>query len=75
MTKYAVEVTVQLELDDEGVADADDRFNAAWDQVETILQRAWDTDQSRHHVKKWNFVMCEGVVQQLEESTEAEHPR
>jgi hypothetical protein len=29
-------------------------------QVDTILQRAWDTDRSRHSVKGWHFELLDG---------------
>ncbi len=51
---FEVEVilTVKLSGDEE----------AAYAQVDTIMQRAWDTDRGRHHVGPWHFAMLEGCV-------------
>jgi len=54
-TKYDVEVRVQIEItgDEE----------AAYAAVDTIMQRAWDTDDGRKWAQpKWHFEMLEGAV-------------
>ena len=71
MSKYEVAVIIELELDDTGVnvndeAQEDAQFEEAFKQADVIMQRAWDTDQGRHHVGKWHFSMLEGAVTQID---------
>jgi hypothetical protein len=52
---YEVEVIVTVTVDGDETE--------ARNQVDVILQRAWDTDQGRHHVKGWHFeLLDEGLV-------------
>lgn len=52
---YEVEVIVTVTVDGEE--------DAARTEVDQILQRAWDTDQGRHHVEQWHFeLLDEGLV-------------
>lgn len=72
MSKYEVAVVIELELDDTGVnvndeTQQDAQFELAFQQADVIMQRAWDTDQGRHHVRKWHFSMLEGAVTAVEE--------
>lgn len=62
MTKYVAEVQVEVELDDTDMGE-EEAFDEAFKQVDVLMQRAWDTDQGRHHVKKWHFTMLEGAVE------------
>jgi hypothetical protein len=72
MSKYEVAVLIELELDDTGVNVSDDpvdqeaQFELAFQQADVIMQRAWDTDQGRHHVKKWHFSILEGAVTEID---------
>jgi hypothetical protein len=64
-------ITVTVELGNaSGGADADAEIEAR-NQVDVILQRAWDTDRGRHHVKGWHFELLDGglvtdVTEELE---------
>jgi hypothetical protein len=54
LTTYQVEVLVEVKL-----AGGED---AAYDAVDTIMQRAWDTDDGRKWAKPWHYEMFEGCV-------------
>lgn len=56
--KYRVPVIVEVELDLEGT----DAELEAVNVVDVVMQRAWDTDQGRHHVKKWHFEIAEDAL-------------
>lgn len=70
MSRYEVTVTIELELDDDpNVSDEsaeDAQFDEAFERADVIMQRAWDTDQGRHHVKKWHFSLHEGAVTRVD---------
>jgi hypothetical protein len=61
MTKYIVEAQIEIELEGE------EEFDEAFALADVILQRAWDTDQGRHHVHKWHFSILEDAVRVVEE--------
>lgn len=62
MTKYLAEVLVEVELEDDPKDTEDQAFDKAWFEVQAIMQRAWDTDQGRHHVRKWGFAQLEESI-------------
>jgi len=78
MSKYEVTVTIELELDDldevgvnvsdvAGAAEKEEaQLDEAFERADVIMQRAWDTDQGRHHVKKWHFSLHEGAVTRID---------
>jgi hypothetical protein len=70
MSRYEVTVTIELELADDGdVSDEtkeDAQFDEAFRQADVIMQRAWDTDRGRHHVKKWDYTMREGAATRVD---------
>jgi hypothetical protein len=56
MSIYRVPAVIEIELDGE------EMFDEAVKVVDNTLQRAWDTDQGRHHVTKWHFeIDLEGI--------------
>lgn len=58
-TKYQAEVLVEIEIT------GDDQ--AAYEAVDTIMQRAWETDDGRTWAwPKWHFEMLEGCVNVIE---------
>jgi len=60
---YQVEVLVEVRLPvDPEDPDGDAGFEKAHSIVDETLQRAWDTDQGRHHVHPWHFEMFEDSV-------------
>lgn len=60
MTKYEADVTIELEID------GDDE--AAYQAVDEIMQRAWDTDRGRKWIdQKWHFSMTPGSVANVTE--------
>jgi hypothetical protein len=62
---FEVEAVITVTVDDNPDLDAAYDARAL---VDTILQRAWDTDQSRHHVKKWHFeLLDEGLVTEIDD--------
>lgn len=58
MTKYVIEARIEVEIDNDDL----DGPNEAWKIVDNTLQRAWDTDQGRHHVRKWGFAQLEESI-------------
>jgi hypothetical protein len=63
MTKYLVEALIEVDID----LDDLDAPAEAVKVVDNTLQRAWDTDQGRHHVQKWHFEIPEdGTVTVLD---------
>ena len=67
MARYQVSVLVEVEVPDEIAVDEDAAFESAWQHVDVIMQRAWDTDQGRHHIRPWHFEMTEDSVVALVE--------
>lgn len=66
--KYQVEVLIELELDEP----VDETGNTAYQAVDEIMQRAWETDTGRRWVdQKWHFSMLEDCVVDI---TEEESP-
>jgi len=62
-TKYQVEVLVEIEI-------AGDE-EAAFAAVDTIMQRAWDTDDGRKWAQpKWHFEMLEDCVNVIDPAKE-----
>jgi hypothetical protein len=63
MTKYVIEARIEVEIDNDDL----DGPNEAWKIVDNTLQRAWDTDQGRHHVAPWHFEMLDDAVVEIVE--------
>lgn len=54
-------------------ASAEDPAAEARERVDVILQRAWDTDQGRHHVRGWHFeLMPDGAVTDVTAGSDTE---
>lgn len=47
---FAVKVLITVKATDE---------TAAREQVDVVLQRAWDTDVNRRHVRLWHFELAD----------------
>jgi hypothetical protein len=61
---FEVEAVITVTVDDN--PDLDAAYDARA-QVDELLQRAWDTDHGRHHVKPWHFeLLDEGLVTELD---------
>jgi hypothetical protein len=61
---FEVEAVITVTVDDNPDLDASYEARA---QVDVILQRAWDTDHGRHHVKGWHFeLLDEGLVTEID---------
>lgn len=63
MATYVVETRVEVEIDSDDL----DAFDEAKREVDELMQRAWDTDQGRHHVKKWHFTILDDAVVEVME--------
>jgi hypothetical protein len=63
MATYVVETRVEVEIDSDDL----DAFDEAKREVDELMQRAWDTDQGRHHVKKWHFTILDDAVVEVVE--------
>jgi len=64
---YQVEVLIEVRLPAPGPDDDEEEgFNQAHTLVDETLQRAWDTDQGRHHVHPWHFEMFEDSVKVID---------
>jgi hypothetical protein len=64
---YQVEVLIEVRLPVPGPEDDEEEgFNQAHALVDETLQRAWDTDQGRHHVHPWHFEMFEDSVKVID---------
>lgn len=62
---FEVEAVITVTVEDN--PDLDAAYDARA-QVDELLQRAWDTDNGRHHVKKWHFeLLDEGLVTEIDE--------
>ena len=64
--KYAVDVTIEIELED-GTGE-----EAAAEAVDELLQRAWDTDRGRKYLPNagsWHFEMASSSANRIDETT------
>jgi hypothetical protein len=61
---FEVEAVITVTVDDN--PDLDAAYDARA-QVDELLQRAWETDNGRHFVKKWHFeLLDEGLVTEID---------
>lgn len=61
---YQVEVLIEVRLP---TTSEDAGFEEAYALVDDTLQRAWETDQSRHWARPWRFEMHEDSVRLVDQ--------
>lgn len=75
MTKFVAEVQVSIEVDEADLPEGEDaQFQMAYEAIDVLMRRAWDTDRGRHHVNRnWSFQLLEDAIS-IEDSVDVTDP-